>query len=58
MIMRPTKPMCYNGCSDWQINEYKSQVSTYFDGLRQYAADVDAYYKKAGDYIQCMAKLD
>jgi hypothetical protein len=57
-IMRPTKPLCYNGCSDWQVSAYKREVTAYYDSLRQYAGDVDRYYKKAGEYIQCMADLD
>jgi hypothetical protein len=57
-LSRPTKPVCYNGCSEWQVSSYKRDVEAYFDNLKQYASDVDRYYKKAGEYIQCMAELD
>jgi hypothetical protein len=57
-LSRPTKPACYNGCSEWQVSSYKRDVEAYFDNLKQYANDVDRYYKKAGEYIQCMADLD
>ena len=47
-----------SGCSEFEVNEYKQEVTTYFDHLQQYANDVDSYYKKAGEYIQCMSSLD
>jgi hypothetical protein len=40
------------------VSSYKRDVEAYFDNLKQYAGDVDRYYKKAGEYIQCMADLD
>jgi hypothetical protein len=46
-----------HNCSDWQVSSYKRDVETYFDELRNYADDVDKFYKQAGDYIQCMADL-
>jgi len=57
-LNRPSKPICISGCSEWQVSEYKQEVSTYFNNLEQYATDVDRYYKKAGEYIQCMSDLD
>jgi hypothetical protein len=57
-IVRPTKPICYNGCSEWQVSSYKREIGSYLDNLQQYANDVDRYYKKAGEYIQCMSDLD
>ena len=57
-LTKPSKPVCFNGCSAWQIQSYQDDVRRYFNNLREYAEDVDRYYKKAGDYIQCMADLD
>jgi len=56
-LNRPSRPSCFNGCSEWQISSYKSQVKSYFNELEQYAGDVDRYYKRAGEYVQCMADL-
>jgi len=57
-LTRPSKPYCVSGCSEWEVSSYKREVSAYYDSLQQYANDVDRYYKKAGEYIQCMADLD
>lgn len=57
-IRRPSKPICINGCSSWEIQNYKDDVRRYFDGLQEYADSVDKFYKDAGLYVQCMAKLD
>jgi hypothetical protein len=57
-LTKPSKPYCMNGCSAWEVQNYKDQVRRYFDGLQQYADDVDRYYKSAGGYIQCMADLN
>ena len=57
-LSRPSKPYCYNGCSSWEVDNYKSQVRTYYSELRMYADDVDHYYKNAGEYVECMSKLD
>ena len=57
-VTKPSKPICISGCSEWQVSAYKRDVAAYYDALRQYADDVDRYYKKAGEYIQCMADLD
>lgn len=56
-LMKPTKPVCYSGCSEWQVSQYKREVSSYFENLQQYASDVDRYYKRAGEYVQCMSDL-
>ena len=57
-VTKPTKPLCYDGCSSWEISSYRSEVESYYISLEQYANDVDRYYKRATEYVECMADLD
>jgi hypothetical protein len=54
---KPSKPICYNDCSQWQIDSYKNQVRNYYSELETYATDVDRYYKKQIEYIECLTDL-
>jgi hypothetical protein len=56
-LTKPSKPVCFNGCSEFQISSYRSQVRSYFANLEQYATDVDRYYKRAAEYVECMSDL-
>lgn len=57
---KPTKPICaaVRNCSQWDVDSYRSAVDQHFNRLKQYAADVDRYYKGAQEYLECMSDLD
>lgn len=59
-LAKPSKPYCVisRSCSQWDVQNYRNEIDRYFDGLKRYAGDVDAYYSDAQNYIKCMADLD
>ncbi|WP_158703062.1 hypothetical protein [Allosphingosinicella vermicomposti] len=57
-ITRPAKPICYNGCDEWQVSSYRREIDDYFRKLKRYLTEVDTYYEDAYDYAKCMAELD
>jgi hypothetical protein len=60
-LTKPSKPYCAtvgDGCDEWEIRMYRSQVDRYINQLQQYLDDVEKYRKKAYEYAQCMAKPD
>ncbi len=57
---KPSKPFCAaaRNCSKWDVDNYRSSIEQHFNRLRQYAADVDSYYRNAQEYVECMGDLD
>jgi hypothetical protein len=60
ILIKPTKPFCaaMKNCSQWEVDMYRNELSTYFETLRDYAVDLDKYYRSAVEYVQCMATTD
>jgi hypothetical protein len=58
--VKPSKPYCASSrsCSQWEIDNYKRRVESYFNDLQQYMADADKFRKLAYEYAECMADLD
>jgi hypothetical protein len=59
-LTKPTKPYCAisRNCSDFDVQNYRNEIDSYFDRLKKYARGVDDYYTGAQSYIKCMADLD
>lgn len=60
-LTKPSKPFCAmsrEGCDEWEIRMYRSEVERYVNELQQYLDDVEKYRKKAYEYAQCMAEPD
>ncbi len=60
-LTEPRKPYCAttgSGCSQWEIDNYKRGVESYFNSLKDYLAAVDKYRKQAYEYAECMSKFD
>lgn len=59
-LSKPSKPYCAASrtCTSYDVSRYKSEIDTYFRNLKDYAYQVDRYYKSAGEYVECMADLD
>ena len=58
-LTKPTKPYCAasRSCTEWEVSSYRREVESYYRDLEAYAADVDKYYKRAQEYVTCMADL-
>ena len=56
---KPSKPLCVmsRNCTEWDVQNYKRDVESYFDQLKRYAGQVDDYYNGAQSYVKCMADL-
>lgn len=60
-LTRPEKPFCIRAgtsCSSFEIDSYRRSVREYFQELQTYADQVAAYYRAAGEYVECMSHLD
>ncbi len=60
-LSKPSKPYCAmsgDGCEEWEISMYRSDVERYINQLQQYLDDVEKYRKKAYEYAACMAEPD
>lgn len=60
-LTKPSKPYCAtigDGCDEWEISRYRSEVESYINELQQYLDEVERYRKKAYEYAQCMAEPD
>lgn len=57
-ITKPRKPSCYNGCEQYEIDSYRRQIDQYYENLRAYLQQVEAFRKAAYDYAKCMAEVD
>lgn len=59
-LSKPAKPYCAatRDCEEWQVSSYRNEVESYYRKLKTYAQEVEAYYADAGEYVQCMARLD
>jgi hypothetical protein len=60
-LTKPSKPYCAtigDGCDEWEIRMYRSEVEQYINELQQYLDDVEKYRKKAYEYAECMAEPD
>ena len=59
-LNKPSKPYCATAgtCKQWDVDNYKNQVNSYYDSLNRYAREVDDYYEQASRYVKCMADLD
>ena len=59
-LTKPSKPYCATNrsCSDWEVSNYRREVSSYYDSLNRYAREVDEYYNQASSYVKCMSDLD
>lgn len=57
---KPNKPFCAatRSCSKWEVDQYRSDIDSYYVKLKRYLADVDAFSVDAYDYAKCMADLD
>jgi hypothetical protein len=60
MLRKPMRPACAasQSCNSWEVDSYRSDVATYFRRLRAYSAEVDDFYNRASDFIDCMSRLD
>lgn len=60
-LRRPDPPYCVTlrrNCTSLDEYAWESAVRDYQGRLRDYAEEVDRYYRNARTYIQCMARLD
>lgn len=59
-LSKPNKPYCATNrnCSDWEVENYRTDVERYYRDLGRYANEVDQYYSDAVDYVGCMRDLD
>jgi hypothetical protein len=57
---KPNKPFCVatRSCSQWDVDNYRNEIDSYYVKLKRYLADVDAFSAQAYDYAKCMADLD
>ncbi len=60
LLTKPHRPFCAasRSCSSWEVDSYRLAVENHFRNLRDYATEVDRFYSRAADYIECMARLD
>jgi hypothetical protein len=59
-LSKPRKPFCATdrSCEQWEVDMYRNRVRDYYSNLRQYANEVDQFYRDAADYVDCMSDLD
>ena len=59
-LSKPRIPFCVSSrtCSQFDIDNYKREVSRYFGQLQEYLDDVAKFRKAAVEYVDCMSQLD
>lgn len=57
---KPSKPYCAinRSCSQWEVDNYRHDVDSYFRSLKEYLGKVDDFQEEAYVYAKCMAQLD
>lgn len=57
---KPTRPFCaaMRTCSDVEVSSYRADIARYFQRLRSYAQEAEDFYQQAGNYMECMSRLD